>query len=139
MEAMLQYIGVKLVQACKMTVGDAQDNCGVVIKHEGPRDTEGYLVEYSGGYQSWCPKQQFEDANRLCDAMTFGHAMEIMKQGGRIRLPKWAPDVFISIQTPDEHSKMTAPYFYFTSRFGMVPWIPTMIEMFSEEWAISEE
>jgi len=69
--------------------------------------------------------------------MDFEHAMEAMRQDKKVRLPKWAPDVFISIQHPDENSKMTAPYFYVTSRFGMVPWIPTMIEIFSEEWAIS--
>jgi hypothetical protein len=68
---------------------------------------------------------------------TFGQAIEYMKDGEGIRLPKWEPDVFISIQKPDENSKMTAPYFYVTSRFGMVPWIPTMIEMFSEEWQLA--
>jgi hypothetical protein len=66
--------------------------------------------------------------------MNFGTGIENMRTGGKIRLPKWAPDVFISIQFPDENSKMTAPYFYVTSRFGMVPWIPTMIEMLSENW-----
>ena len=70
--------------------------------------------------------------------MNFGQAIEMMRNGGKVRLPKWEPDVFISIQTPDENSKMTAPYFYVTSRFGLVPWIPTMIEMLSVEWAASE-
>ena len=65
---------------------------------------------------------------------TFGGAIEIMRGGGSVRLPKWSPDVFISIQVPDANSKMTAPYFYVTSRFGIVPWIPTMIEMLSQDW-----
>lgn len=65
---------------------------------------------------------------------TFGEAIESMRAGGKIRLPAWSEEVFISIQVPDENSKMTAPYFYVTSRFGLVPWIPTMIEMFSTEW-----
>ena len=67
---------------------------------------------------------------------SFSDAIHFMEDGEKIRLPKWSPDVFIAIQKPDEHSKMTAPYFYVTSRFGMVPWIPTMIEMFSKEWNI---
>ena len=71
------------------------------------------------------------------ETLTFGQAIVAMKKGKGVRLPKWSPDVFISIQSPDENSKMTAPYFYVTSRFGLVPWIPTMIEMFSEEWAIA--
>lgn len=69
--------------------------------------------------------------------MGFGEAIERMKAGDKVRLPKWQLDVFISVQTPDANSKMTAPYFYVTSRSGMVPWIPTMIEMFSEEWSIA--
>ncbi len=67
---------------------------------------------------------------------TFGEAIESMRAEGKVRLPKWSEDVYISIQVPDDNSKMTAPYFYVTSRFGMVPWIPTMIEMFSTEWEI---
>jgi hypothetical protein len=67
---------------------------------------------------------------------TFSDAINMMEDGESVRLPHWKPDVFISIQHPDENSKMTAPYFYVTSRFGMVPWIPTMIEMFEKRWEI---
>lgn len=69
--------------------------------------------------------------------MTFGKAIKEMQNGYGVRLPKWSKEVDIQIQTPDEHSKMTAPYFYVTSRFGLVPWIPTMIEMLSIEWEIT--
>ncbi len=68
--------------------------------------------------------------------MTFGKAIKEMQDGQAVRLPKWSEDVRIRIQIPDEHSKMTAPYFYVTSRFGLVPWIPTMIEMLSIEWEV---
>ena len=64
----------------------------------------------------------------------FEDAIIFMRDGESVRLPHWAPEVCIRIMTPDGQSKMTAPYFYVTSRFGMVPWIPTMIEMFSKEW-----
>ncbi len=66
--------------------------------------------------------------------MIFGEAIEYMKNEGAVRLPQWSGEVHIKVQTPTENSKMTAPYFYITSRFGMVPWIPTMIEMLSDEW-----
>jgi len=71
------------------------------------------------------------------ETISFGEAIEVMKKGFNVRLVSWSKEVFISIQKPDEHSKMTAPYFYVTSRFGLVPWIPTMIEMLSEEWEIT--
>lgn len=75
-----------------------------------------------------------EDNRPRISNAKFGEAIEIMRIGGSVQLPQWQDDVFISIQTPDANSKMTAPYFYVDSRFGMVPWIPTMIEMLSEKW-----
>ena len=42
---------------------------------------EGYHVVYPDGYESWCPKAQFEAAGRPIDGMTFGQAIEAMKQG----------------------------------------------------------
>ena len=65
---------------------------------------------------------------------TFGTALEFLKDGESARLPNWSEDVKITLQTPDEHSKMTAPYIYVTSRFGKVPWNPTQIELLSNEW-----
>ncbi len=82
------------------------------------------------------PKEVFEEAYREIDNLTFGLAIEAMKKGLKIKLPKWKEDVFISIQNSDENSKMTHPYFYVTSRYGLVPWIPTMVEMLSEKWQI---
>lgn len=69
-------------------------------------------------------------------SMNFGEAFEAVKQGKGMRLPKWAPDVVIRAQYPDEHSKMTAPYLYVESRFGRVPWKETMIELFAEDWEV---
>ena len=73
----------------------------------------------------------------MCPTM-FEDAIIAMREGKKARLAAWADDVFISIQEPDRNSKMTARYFYFTSRSGIVPWIPTMIEMLTEEWTIIE-
>lgn len=68
----------------------------------------------------------------------FEDAVAAMRLGKAVRIARWADDVRIRIQVPDSGSKMTAPYFYVTSRFGMIPWIPTMIEMLTEEWEIGE-
>ncbi len=69
--------------------------------------------------------------------MNFGEAFEQVKKGGGMRLPQWKKDVMIRAQYPDENSKMTAPYLYVYSRFGMVPWKETMIELFSEDWEVT--
>lgn len=71
--------------------------------------------------------------------LTFGEALEAMRNGKAVRLPHWKEDVHIRIQTPDKHSKMTAPYLYVTSRFGCVPWVVTQIELLSTEWELYTE
>lgn len=68
--------------------------------------------------------------------MSFGAALEEVKKGKGMRLPKWSPEVVIRAQYPDEHSKMTHPYLYVESRFGRVPWKETMVELFAEDWQV---
>jgi len=68
--------------------------------------------------------------------MRFGLALDELITGkcSGMRLSQWEPDVIIRMQTPDKNSKMTHPYLYVESRFGMVPWKETMVEMFNEQW-----
>ena len=68
--------------------------------------------------------------------MRFGLALDELITGkcSGIRLSQWGEDVVIRMQSPDKHSKMTHPYLYVESRFGMVPWKETMVEMFNEQW-----
>lgn len=68
------------------------------------------------------------------EKLDFGDAIKLMVLGAWVKLPHWSEDVYISIQFPTDDSKMSAPYFYVTSRYGCVPWIPTMIEMLSNDW-----
>ena len=68
------------------------------------------------------------------EEMNFSEAFSYLLAGKRIALGSWSPDVFITAQLPDESSKMTAPYLYVTSRFGTVPWMPTQVELFSQDW-----
>jgi len=69
--------------------------------------------------------------------MDFSDAFKRIRCSGEgMRLPHWNSDVVIRVQYPDENSEMTAPYLYVESRFGMVPWKETMIELLSEEWKV---
>jgi len=70
---------------------------------------------------------------RFAEALTALTAATREKNIG-MRLCWWRPDVVIRIQRPDENSKMTHQYLYVDSRKGTVPWLPTTVEMFSEEW-----
>ena len=79
--------------------------------------------------------------------LSFGRAFDRIKRASlnrsalgfkAMRLPQWKEDVKIKIQVPDENSKMTAPYLYVESRFGKVPWKETMIELFSNDWELTD-
>jgi hypothetical protein len=135
---MQKYIGVKIVEAEAMTAGEfnkikPDGNCKDRIVTD-----EGYMVKYpqGDGYVSWCPKDVFESSNRPANGLSFGMALDALKTGMSVRLPSWSEDVRVCAQFPDEKSKMTAPYLYVESRFGLVPWKETMIELFSDCWEI---
>lgn len=60
------------------------------------KEVEGYKVRYADGYESWSPKDAFEDAYRpIMDNMDFGMALTCMKAGMRVTRKGW----FFSVQT----------------------------------------
>ena len=144
---MQQYIGTKLINAKPMNRLEYNVFRGWALPLDENGTDEGYLVEYLDGgkpntdshkgYVSWSPKEQFDNAYKESGNLSFGDAIVYMKAGYKVKLPYWSEDVFIAIQTPTELSKMTAPYLYVTSRFGLVPWNPTQIEILSANWEIA--
>jgi len=137
---MNKYIGTKLIEAEEAIRIDGQrvEHSDFAVNYDACRVERGYRVRYPDGYESWSPKEVFEEAYQPVSGVNFGLALEAMKKGLGARLPQWKPDVVIRVQYPDEHSKMTAPYLYVESQFGRVPWKETMIELFSDEWEIVE-
>lgn len=69
-----KYIRCHIVEATPMTRGCYNELRGWEIPANENPDDEGYHVVYPDGYQSWCPKAQFEAAGRPVDGMTFGQA-----------------------------------------------------------------
>lgn len=134
---MKQYIGTKIIEAAPaIRKGGKLYDLTWPIPKSMESEELGYRVRYPDGYESWSPKDVFEEAYRPTEGVNFGLALEAMKKGMGARLPHWKSDVVIRAQYPDEHSKMTAPYLYVESRFGRVPWKETMIELFSDDWVI---
>lgn len=68
--------------------------------------------------------------------MEFEKALKKAKKGKAIRLNHWEEGQLVKAQYPTDTSKMTAPYLFCDNQFGLVPWIPTQIEMFSSEWEV---
>jgi len=99
MSNMEQFIGVKLVNAKAMTLGEYNTFRGWNLPPDEDASTEGMLVEYVDGgeantpeydnYVSWCPKDVFDRNNRSVTGMSFGMAIEAMKKGFKVARAGW--------------------------------------------------
>lgn len=161
---MKQYIGTKVVhaapafkvtglnKACKVAnqvlTADQIKECEASGWHFTDK-MEGYTVRYADGYESWCPKAAFDEAYRLTDAMNFGLAIEAMKKGKRVARKGWnGKGIYLELQVPDKHSKMTLPYIYIVTNGlitdnphapkGCVPWLASQTDMLADDWYIVE-
>lgn len=79
--------------------------------------------------------------------MTFGSAIHALKDGLKVRRRGWnGKGIFIELQVPDEHSKMTSPYIFIdTSGLqtdnpdapkSRVPWLASQTDMLAEDWEV---
>ena len=59
---MKHFIGIKEVDAKPMTRGEYNEYRGWQIPADENPDDEGYLVKYSDSYESWSPKEAFDEA-----------------------------------------------------------------------------
>lgn len=95
---MKMYVGVKEVTAKPMTKGEAQVYLMRNIASAHSNDTAGYLVRYADGYESWSPADVFEEAYREIHGLTFGMAIELLKQGFKMRRRGWnGKGIFIAL------------------------------------------
>ena len=120
---------------------------GTKIIHAQPEQRigePGYLVRYADGYESWSPKDVFEEAYRECEAMTFGLALECLKKGMHVCRAGWnGKGMWLELQLPDKHSKMTLPYVFLNypadaqnTPGARVPWLASQTDMLAEDWRI---
>lgn len=68
--------------------------------------------------------------------LTFSQALDCIKAGVRMERVGWnGKGMFVEIQRPDEHSKMTLPYvFMFTADGQRVPWLASQTDLLSDDW-----
>lgn len=67
--------------------------------------------------------------------MNFGQAIELLKQGKKVQRNGWnGKNMWLELQVPDEHSKMSLPYIYmFTADAKLVPWLASQTDMLCED------
>ena len=151
---MKKYIGTKIVAATPMNRGQYHEYRWWGLPADENGGDEGYIVEYMdggkpnhpghNGYISWSPKEQFDNAYREIDGMTFGQAIEALKQGNHVCRKGWnGKGLWLELQTPDAHSKMTLPYIFMsypadakTTPGARVPWLASQTDMLAEDWAV---
>lgn len=101
---------------------------------------EGYRVRYSDGYESWSPRQAFEEAYQPMDALSFGHALRVLQDGKKVARAGWnGKGMWLALQVPDANSKMSLPYIYMkTADDKQVPWLASQTDMLANDWQLIE-
>ena len=69
---------------------------------------------------------------------TFGHALHDLKLGAKVARVGWnGKGMWLELQVPDAHSKMTLPYIYMrTAQGDLVPWLASQTDLLSEDWVL---
>ena len=68
----------------------------------------------------------------------FGEAISELKKGNKVTRKGWnGKNMWLELQVPDAHSKMTLPYIYMkTADNNQVPWLASQTDMLSEDWEV---
>lgn len=156
------HIGTKQVTSTPMTrlAYNAYRGWELPANEDGADD--GYLVEYLDGgkpndsrhvgYISWSPKEQFDNAYRPTDGMSFGLAIEALKAGKRVARAGWngkwlslvsagSYDVGCGTvgQEPNGPRIGLLPWIGMkTADEGFVPWLASQTDMLADDWQIVE-
>lgn len=69
-----------------------------------------------------------------------GWALEQMRNGNKVTRPGWnGKGMWLALQVPDEHSKMTLPYVYMrTADVKLVPWLCSQTDLLATDWITYE-
>lgn len=70
--------------------------------------------------------------------LSFGSALAALKDGERISRQGWnGKGMYLDLQSPDAHSKMTLPYIYMVTVQGdLVPWLASQTDLLASDWVI---
>lgn len=68
--------------------------------------------------------------------MGFGEALDVLRAGGWVTRLGWnGRNMWLALQTPDEHSKMSRPYIYMsTVDRQLVPWVASQTDLLADDW-----
>lgn len=150
---MKKYIGTKIIEAVPAIRkgGKVYEEGNPIPKSMDPTE-EGYKVRYPDGYESWSPKDVFEEAYRPTDCMSFGLAIEAMKKGKKVARRGWngknqhielatrisymtSEGVFVNV----EHEAIGNKAIAFCGTSGVqMGWLASQADMLADDWEIVE-
>ena len=151
---MKTYIGTKLINARPMTRAEYNAYRGWTLPADENGADEGFLVEYldggqandmrHNGYISWSPAGVFERAYRETSCMSFGLAIEAMKQGYRVSRTGWnGKGLWLGLHKEggsfirEECSTEITYADYITMKTAdnkLVPWLASQTDMLADDW-----
>ena len=159
---MKTYISHKKVQAEPMTRKMAE-SLGLVrdIEADDAPDEDGYKVVYENNYESWSPKQVFEEGYAeegtvvAREFFNFGQAISFLKQGYKVARKGWnGKGMFIYYVAPnkypmsnnlmetmaDRYEDNLVPYQAYiafkTVDDTVVPWLASQTDILADDYCI---
>ena len=146
---MKQFIGTKIITAEFL---EAEPLKGNMIGQK----PDGYKVIYEGGYESWIPKEVFENAYRGTSGMNFGLAIEAMKKGKKVARFGWnGTGMFLFLVQgstfkvnrppllgiyPEGTEINYCPHVDMKTADGkIVPWLASQTDILADDWQILED
>ena len=69
-----------------------------------------------------------------------GQAVKELRNGKKVCRSGWnGKDMWLMLQVPDQHSKMTLPYIYMkTVQDDLVPWLASQTDILAVDWVLVE-
>ena len=152
---MQKYIGTKIIEAVPaIRKGGKLYELDQPIPRSMEPEEQGYKVRYPDGYESWSPKDVFEEAYRPTDCMSFGLAIEAMKKGKKVARRGWnGKGMFLFLGTDIElHTEadlscvsnlegdLTLPSIVMKTADDhfCVGWLASQTDMLADDWEVVE-
>lgn len=78
------------------------------------------------------------DESQRTEQLNFGQAIALLKGDKKVCRTGWnGKGMWLALQRPDSHSKMTLPYIYMSTAQGqLVPWVASQTDILAEDWEV---
>lgn len=125
----------------------------IVAWEEGKGGRPGYAIKYPDGYTSWSPKDVFEAAYQEDGKLSFGHALQALKNGKRVSRAGWnGKEMFLFLVPGSTFTVNRPPLLGIypegtsinyhghidmkTAQGDVVPWLCSQTDALADDWGI---